>query len=55
MNGKNNDMVTATAASKVHKPHAKYRVHSPQTGTQARTIMLMIVARPMGKVPMNMD
>lgn len=54
-NGKDNAVVTEITASKIHNPHAKYRAHSPQTGTHTKTNMLTIVASPIGKVPMNID
>lgn len=54
-NGKDRAVITEMTASKIHKPQAKYRAHSPQTGTQTKQNMLMMVVRPMGKVPMNID
>jgi hypothetical protein len=48
-------MITETTASKIHIAQAKFRAHSPHAGTQTKTNMLMIVAKPMGKVPMNID
>jgi hypothetical protein len=55
INGRERAVMTDTTASKIHRPHAKYRAHSPHAGTQTRQNILIIVASPMGNVPMNMD
>lgn len=53
--GRERAVMTEKIASKIHKPQAKLRVQSPQAGTQTKQNMLMIVANPIGNVPMNMD
>lgn len=47
--------MTEITASKIHIPQATFFVHSPQDGTHTKQNMLMMVAKPMGKVPMNID
>jgi hypothetical protein len=53
--GNDNAVTTERIASKIHKPQAKFLVHSPHSGTQTKQNMLIIVVKPMGNVPMNID
>jgi hypothetical protein len=53
--GNDNAVTTEKIASKIHNPQAKFLVHSPHTGTQTKQNMLMIVDKPMGTVPINID
>ena len=48
-------MITARAASTHHKAHAIVAAQRPHAGTQTRTIILTMVARPIGKQPKNKE
>ena len=39
----------------IHNDHATYSAQMPQAGTHTKEIMSMIMERPMGKVPENID
>ena len=55
INGNTKHVSTENTASVIHNPQAKSLAQTPHAGTQTKQNMLMIVARPMGKVPRNID
>ena len=54
-NGNERAHRTEMTASKIHNAHAKSIAKLPQAGTHTKQNMLMIVARPSGKAPRNID
>lgn len=51
--GRNMQTMMAIAASIHQSAHVSVKTQSPQAGTQMKAVMLMIVASPMGNVPVE--
>lgn len=53
MKGSVKQVARDTAASNHHSAQANFHQFPPHAGTQTKTIMLMIVANPIGNVPIK--
>lgn len=55
INGNHMHEATEITTSIHHNVQANVAAHWPHAGTHTKTIMLIIVARPIGNVPTNSD